>query len=84
MHYLARSAQGHDPDRLRPLFVALAPDADDVLMPLLAATAHAAFGHVKEVAIRFALEPEESTLARQLRSNNIPIVAESYDMRLVF
>ncbi len=82
MHYLARPAQGHDPDRLRPLFIALAPGADDVLMPLLASTAHAAFGHVKEVAIRFALEPETSTLARQLQACQIPVVAESYDMRL--
>lgn len=64
MHYLARPADGHDPDRLRPLFIALAPGADDVLMNLLAATAHAAFGHVKQIVIRFALEPADSTLAR--------------------
>lgn len=84
MHYLARPAHGHDPDRLRPLFIALAPGADDVLMPLLASTAHAAFGHVNEIAIRFALEPDNSTLARQLRTNEVPVIAESYDMRLTF
>jgi ribosomal protein S18 acetylase RimI-like enzyme len=82
MHYLARPAQGHDPDRLRPLFIALAPGADDALIHLLAATAHAAFGYGRQIALRFALEPENSTLAQQLRANQIPIVATSYDMRL--
>ena len=83
MHYLARPAEGGDPDRLRPLFVQLAPGAGaEELAELLAATCKAAFGTVGNIAIRIALEPESSTFARLLQELNMPVVAESYDMRL--
>jgi ribosomal protein S18 acetylase RimI-like enzyme len=83
MHYLARPASGSDPDRLRPLFVSLAPGADaGDLLELLAATGRAAFGDVRGLTIRVALEPTGSTFARMLGAIQMPIAAESYDMRL--
>jgi ribosomal-protein-alanine N-acetyltransferase len=83
MHYLARPASGSDPDRLRPLFVTLGPGANaDDLLELLAATGRAAFGDVRGLTIRVALEPAGSTFARMLGAINLPIAAESYDMRL--
>src|SRR4051794_10470783 len=67
MHYLARPAEGNDPDRLRPLFISLAAGAGvDELAALLAATGQAAFGDARRLTIRFALEPHDSTVARLL------------------
>ena len=83
MHYLARPATGADPDRIRPLFVSLAPGAGTVqLAELLASTAQAAFGNVRDIAFRVALEPEGSRFAALLDELGMPVVAESYDMRL--
>jgi ribosomal protein S18 acetylase RimI-like enzyme len=83
MHYLARAASDHDPDRLRPLFVRMARDATtDDLRQLLAATGRAAFGQAKQLTIRVALEPEDSAFAAMLQEINMPVVAESHDMRL--
>ena len=83
MHYLARPAGGGDPDRIRPLFVRLAPDAGpEVLAELLAGTGSAAFGDARKLTIRVALEPQESRLAALLQELGLPVVAESYDMRL--
>ena len=83
MHYLARPAASGDPDRLRPLFLRLAPEAGaDELAELLAATARAAFGEVQGLAIRVALEPEASACAMLLDQLRMPVVAESFDMRL--
>lgn len=85
MHYLARPAEGNDPERLRPLFVHLAPGQPaSTLIQLLGATAGAAFGDASRVAIRVALEPESSTLAKMVRAIGMPLIAESYDMRLRF
>ena len=83
MHYLARPASGGDPDRVRPLFVRLAPGADaGTLAELLAATGSAAFGDMRGLTLRVALEPEGSTFAALLHELKMPLVAESYDMRL--
>ncbi|MDQ5853875.1 MAG: GNAT family N-acetyltransferase [Chloroflexota bacterium] len=83
MHYLARPAEGGDPDRVRPLFVHLAPGAGvETLVELLAATACAAFGDAGRLTLRVALEPESSTFTALLRELRMPVVAESYDMRL--
>jgi ribosomal protein S18 acetylase RimI-like enzyme len=85
MHYLARPAEGNDPDRLRPLFISLAPGAGvEELAALLAATGMAAFGDTRRLTIRFALEPNDSTLTHLLAQLKLPVVAESYDMRLTF
>jgi ribosomal protein S18 acetylase RimI-like enzyme len=84
MHYLARPASGNDPDRLRPLFVSMAAGTDpEDLLQFLASTARAAFGRVRGLTIRVALEPAGSTLASLLQKLEMPVVAESYDMRLV-
>jgi hypothetical protein len=83
MHYLARPAGGGDPDRIRPLFVRLAPGAGvRELAELLAGTGRAAFGDIRRLTIRVALEPDDSTLATLLEDIHMPIVAQSYDMRL--
>lgn len=83
MHYLARAASGADPERLRPLFIRTAPGATIAdFRQLLAATGSAAFGHARGLTLRVALEPEQSSLARWFREINLPVVAESYDMRL--
>jgi ribosomal protein S18 acetylase RimI-like enzyme len=83
MHYLARPAAAGDPDRIRPLFVRLAPDADAILLAeLLTGTGSAAFGDVGRVTYRIALEPHGSRFARLLAELKVPVVAESYDMRL--
>ncbi len=83
MHYLARRASGGDPDRLRPLFVRL-HDASgpEVLAELLVGTAEAAFGESASLTLRVALEPQGTTLAQFLQALKIPVVAESYDMRM--
>lgn len=84
MHYLARPASGGDPDRVRPLFVRMAPGANaGDLLELLAATGRAAFGDVRGLTIRVALEPEGSSFAALLKEARMPVVAESYDMRLM-
>jgi ribosomal-protein-alanine N-acetyltransferase len=83
MHYLARPASGEDPDRIRPLFVRLAPGAGTAeLAELLAGTGRAAFGDARRLTIRVALEPRESAFAALLKELGMPAVAESYDMRL--
>jgi ribosomal protein S18 acetylase RimI-like enzyme len=83
MHYLARPATSTDPDRLRPLFMRLAPGAGPRdLLQLLSATGQAAFGQVADLTIRVALEPEQSTFLGLLQAIGMPAVAESYDMRL--
>ena len=83
MHYLARAASGADPERLRPLFIRMAPGATIAdFRQLLAATGSAAFGQARGLTLRVALEPEQSSLARWFREINLPVVAESYDMRL--
>ena len=85
MYYLARPAEGDDPDRVRPLFVQLAPgEGAGTLAELLAGTGQAAFGDARRLTIRVALEPEGSTIARLLHELKMPAVAESYDMRLRF
>jgi ribosomal protein S18 acetylase RimI-like enzyme len=84
MHYLARPAQGGDPDRIRPLFVRLAVDTGaDELAILLAETGRAAFGDHRRLTIRVALEPRESRFAALLKDLRMPVVAESFDMRLL-
>ena len=84
MHYLARPAGGGDPDRIRPLFVRMAPEAGArELAALFAGTGSAAFGDVRRLTMRVALEPQESHLAALLGQLNMLVVAESYDMRLV-
>ncbi len=83
MHYLARPASGGDPDRIRPLFVRIATSGGDgILAELLAGTGHAAFGDTRRLTVRVALEPKGSTLAVLLAGLQMPVVAESYDMRL--
>jgi ribosomal protein S18 acetylase RimI-like enzyme len=83
MHYLARPAQGGDPDRIRPLFVRLAPEAGAAEFAiLLAETGRAAFGDHRRLTIRVALEPRESRFASLLKDLKMPVVAESFDMRL--
>ena len=85
MHYLARPEFGSDPDRIRPLFVRLAPGAGaGELAELLAGTGRAAFRDVSKLTIRVALEPRESSCARLLQELKVPVAAESYDMRLSF
>lgn len=84
MHYLARRASGGDPDRLRPLFVHLhAGSGPEVLAELLVGTAEAAFGASASPTLRVALEPQGTTLAQLLQALKIPVVAESYDMRMM-
>ena len=83
MHYLARPAEGRDPDRLRPLFVRLAPGVGAAeLAQLFALTDRAAFSELRGLAVRIALEPADSAVAGLLRELGMPVAAESYDMRL--
>lgn len=82
MHYAARPADGHDPDRIRPMFVGLRPHAHAGHLRALFAAAASAFSRPTTTAFRVALEPEESTLARLLAEAGLQPVGRALDMRL--
>lgn len=81
---LARAPSGGDAALLRPLFLNWKSGVSVEALPgLIAAAAHEALGMVRDVAVRFALEPVESSVACALCELRMPVVDESYDMRLV-
>lgn len=82
MHYAARPAEGRDPNRIRPMFVGLRADATaDHLRALMVWAARNAFGSIEATAIRVALEPEGSRLARVLDEIGMTMAGLAYDMR---
>ncbi len=83
MHYAARPASGVDPNRIRPMFIGLRADATiEHVRALFVAAARSAFNDLTSMAIRIALEPETSTLARLLLDAQVPVVGRALDMRL--
>lgn len=83
IHYAARPAQPRDPNRIRPMFIGLRPDADmRHIRALFAAAAHESFTDLATTTFRIALEPEESRLSRILIDGNMRVVGRALDMRL--
>lgn len=83
LHYAARPASGHDPNRVRPMFIGLRPGSGIAhVRALLFAAARDAFGDVAGTTFRIALEPEHSTLAKLLAEAGMNVAATAFDMRL--
>lgn len=84
MHYVARAAAHHDPNRVRPMFIGLSERAKiEHLRALFCFAARTAFANLATTAFRLALEPETSRLASILADMGMRMVGKACDMRLI-
>lgn len=82
IHYAARPAAGNDPNRIRPMFVGMRPDATSAHLRTLLVAAGSAFYDLKTTVFRVALEPDQSTLSGMLSTLGMHTVGRAFDMRL--
>jgi ribosomal protein S18 acetylase RimI-like enzyme len=83
MHYVARAAEGNDPNRVRPMFIGLTKRAGvEHLRALFGFAARAAFADFSATVFRVALEPETSTPAQLLLDLGMRVAGRALDMRL--
>ncbi|HEX6291432.1 MAG TPA: GNAT family N-acetyltransferase [Herpetosiphonaceae bacterium] len=83
MHYVARSASGADPNRVRPMFIGLTERSGlEHIRALFSFAARSAFENISTTMFRVALEPEPSKPARLLLDVGMQIAGRALDMRL--